>query len=153
MIGSNLHLLSFVLLLTLFPFLIPILTMHQLKEKGMLKTDTGKCMPAHTCARAYTPILRKQFASLHWWLDSYLYHLIKFNSHILCRYMTVLTAQVSYFKTTKLLKGAGRRLFRMAPFHHHLELCGFKEPAIVAGAYIISCGLELIAGYVGLISA
>ncbi|PRQ29444.1 putative phospho-N-acetylmuramoyl-pentapeptide-transferase [Rosa chinensis] len=61
--------------------------------------------------------------------------------------------QVMYFKTTKRLQGAGRRLFRMAPFHHHLELCGLKEPIIVGGAYIISSTLSLIAAYVGLISA
>lgn len=61
--------------------------------------------------------------------------------------------QVSFFKTTKLLRGSGRRLFRMAPFHHHLELCGIKEPIIVAGAYIVSSFWALFAGYVGLISA
>ncbi|XP_057464692.1 phospho-N-acetylmuramoyl-pentapeptide-transferase homolog [Actinidia eriantha] len=61
--------------------------------------------------------------------------------------------QVFFFQTTKFLQGAGRRLFRMAPFHHHLELCGVKEPIIVAGAYVISSVLALFAGYVGLISA
>ena len=30
--------------------------------------------------------------------------------------------QVAYFKKTK-----GKRLFKMAPFHHHLEACGLKE--------------------------
>ncbi|KAK0579301.1 hypothetical protein LWI29_024179 [Acer saccharum] len=61
--------------------------------------------------------------------------------------------QVSYFKTTKRLQGTGRRLFKMAPFHHHLELCGLKEPTIVAGAYVISSVLALFAGFVGLVSA
>ncbi|KDP37970.1 hypothetical protein JCGZ_04613 [Jatropha curcas] len=61
--------------------------------------------------------------------------------------------QVGYFRASKCLWGAGRRLFLMAPFHHHLELCGFKEPIIVAGAYVVSCLLAVIAGYVGLISA
>ncbi|XP_016449444.1 phospho-N-acetylmuramoyl-pentapeptide-transferase homolog [Nicotiana tabacum] len=60
--------------------------------------------------------------------------------------------QVSFFKTTKYFQGTGRRLFRMAPFHHHLELCGVKEPVIVAGAYAFSCILALSAGYVGLTS-
>lgn len=60
--------------------------------------------------------------------------------------------QVAYFKATRWLRGSGRRLFRMAPFHHHLELCGFEEPTIVAGAYFLSCLLALVAGYVGLIS-
>lgn len=35
--------------------------------------------------------------------------------------------QVLYFKLTH-----GKRLFRMAPFHHHLEKCGWNEYAIVA---------------------
>ncbi|KAM6552138.1 hypothetical protein CsatB_001946 [Cannabis sativa] len=61
--------------------------------------------------------------------------------------------QVLYFKTTKHFSGYGRRLFRMAPIHHHLELCGIKEPLIVAGAYVISSSLALFAGYLGLISA
>ena len=34
--------------------------------------------------------------------------------------------QVVYFKKTK-----GKRLFKMAPFHHHLELSGFKETKVV----------------------
>ena len=35
--------------------------------------------------------------------------------------------QVLYFKTT-----GGKRLFKMAPLHHHFELCGWSETAIVA---------------------
>lgn len=61
--------------------------------------------------------------------------------------------QVLYFKTTKILWGAGRRVFRMAPLHHHLELCGIKEPVIVAGAYVVASILTLFAAYAGLISA
>ncbi|KAF5475157.1 hypothetical protein F2P56_006992 [Juglans regia] len=61
--------------------------------------------------------------------------------------------QVLYFKMTKCLWAAGRRPFRMAPLHHHLELCGIKEPIIVAGAYVVSSILALFAAYVGLISA
>lgn len=34
--------------------------------------------------------------------------------------------QVIYFKLTK-----GKRFFKMAPFHHHLELCGMKETKVV----------------------
>ena len=34
--------------------------------------------------------------------------------------------QVSYFKITK-----GKRLFKMAPIHHHFEKCGFGENQIV----------------------
>ncbi|KAI3990993.1 hypothetical protein MKX01_026177 [Papaver californicum] len=62
--------------------------------------------------------------------------------------------QVTYLKSTRwLYRGAGRRIFRMAPFHHHLELCGFKEPFIVASTYLISSLLCIFAGYIGLISA
>ncbi|GKV36984.1 hypothetical protein SLEP1_g45060 [Rubroshorea leprosula] len=60
--------------------------------------------------------------------------------------------QVLYFKITKHLLGNGRHLFKMMPFHRHLELSGVKEPVIVAGAYLISSVLALFAGYVGLIS-
>ena len=35
--------------------------------------------------------------------------------------------QVSYFKATK-----GKRIFKMAPFHHHLQMSGLSEPKIVA---------------------
>ena len=34
--------------------------------------------------------------------------------------------QVAYFKAT-----GGRRLFRMAPLHHHFELIGWSEPKII----------------------
>ncbi|KAJ7968928.1 phospho-N-acetylmuramoyl-pentapeptide- transferase-like [Quillaja saponaria] len=61
--------------------------------------------------------------------------------------------QILYFKITRRLLGGGRRLFRLAPFHHHLELSGLKEPVIVAGAYFVSSLLALLAGYAGLISA
>ncbi|KAL5716324.1 phospho-N-acetylmuramoyl-pentapeptide-transferase [Ranunculus cassubicifolius] len=62
-------------------------------------------------------------------------------------------AQVSYFRITKQVYGAGQRIFKMAPLHHHFEFCGYKEPDIVAIAYIISSVLALCAAYVGLISA
>ncbi|KAK1258751.1 hypothetical protein QJS04_geneDACA018668 [Acorus gramineus] len=62
-------------------------------------------------------------------------------------------AQVIFFRATKRAYGTGRRFFRVAPFHHHLELCGFKEPLIVVSAYIVTSVLALSAGYVGLISA
>ena len=48
--------------------------------------------------------------------------------------------QVAYFKATK-----GKRLFRMAPFHHHLELSGVPEPKIVVRMWIISFLLGVIA--------
>ncbi|WP_250277336.1 phospho-N-acetylmuramoyl-pentapeptide-transferase [[Clostridium] colinum] len=41
--------------------------------------------------------------------------------------------QVGYFKATK-----GKRLFKMAPLHHHFEQCGWKEVKVVAVFYIIT---------------
>ncbi|HEV2574104.1 phospho-N-acetylmuramoyl-pentapeptide-transferase [Methylocella sp. CPCC 101449] len=46
--------------------------------------------------------------------------------------------QVGYFKAT------GKRIFLMAPFHHHLEKMGWKEPQIVIRLWIISFVLALI---------
>lgn len=48
--------------------------------------------------------------------------------------------QVGFFKMTK-----GRRLFRMAPIHHHYELKGWSEPKIIVRFWIISVVLALIA--------
>ncbi len=39
--------------------------------------------------------------------------------------------QVSYFKYTKKKTGEGKRIFKMAPFHHHLEQSGRNEKQIV----------------------
>jgi phospho-N-acetylmuramoyl-pentapeptide-transferase len=47
--------------------------------------------------------------------------------------------QVSYFKWTK-----GKRIFRMAPLHHHFELSGWKETQVVVRFWIISMMLVLI---------
>jgi phospho-N-acetylmuramoyl-pentapeptide-transferase len=49
-------------------------------------------------------------------------------------------AQVSYYKATKDENGKGKRLFKMAPFHHHLELTGWHELQVV-GAFYITGGL------------
>ena len=43
-----------------------------------------------------------------------------------------------YFKFTKRKYGQGRRVFRMAPLHHHFELSGWKETAVVTRFWIIS---------------
>ncbi|MDR1114399.1 MAG: phospho-N-acetylmuramoyl-pentapeptide-transferase [Candidatus Margulisbacteria bacterium] len=48
--------------------------------------------------------------------------------------------QVGYFKLTK-----GRRLFKMSPFHHHLELCGWPEKKIVRMAWLLTTGAVLLA--------
>ena len=43
-----------------------------------------------------------------------------------------------YFKYTKRKYGAGRRVFRMAPLHHHFELSGWKETVVVTRFWIVS---------------
>ena len=48
--------------------------------------------------------------------------------------------QVTYFKKT-----GGKRIFKMAPIHHHFELCGWPETRIVAVFSIITAILCLIA--------
>ncbi|KAG0619300.1 hypothetical protein M758_4G130000 [Ceratodon purpureus] len=61
--------------------------------------------------------------------------------------------QVSFFKLTKRFEGKGRRLLRMSPFHHHLELLGWKEPIIIVAAYVVAYILAIVAAHIGLISA
>lgn len=48
--------------------------------------------------------------------------------------------QVSWFKLTK-----GKRIFRMAPIHHHFELKGWPEPKVIVRFWIISVLLALVA--------
>jgi phospho-N-acetylmuramoyl-pentapeptide-transferase len=52
--------------------------------------------------------------------------------------------QRMYFKYTKKKYGEGRRVFRMAPLHHHFELLGWPEPKIVTRFYIIAILLMII---------
>ena len=52
--------------------------------------------------------------------------------------------QVGWFKVTKKKYGEGRRLFRMAPFHHHLEKCGWRETKVVTLFYVATALLCLI---------
>ena len=46
--------------------------------------------------------------------------------------------QVGYFKFTKKKFGTGRRLFLMAPLHHHFEQKGWKETQVVVRFWIIT---------------
>jgi phospho-N-acetylmuramoyl-pentapeptide-transferase len=46
--------------------------------------------------------------------------------------------QRTYFKYTKRRFGQGRRVFRMAPLHHHFEMLGWPEPKIVTRFYIVA---------------
>lgn len=47
--------------------------------------------------------------------------------------------QVGYFKLTH-----GKRIFKMAPIHHHFELCGYSETQVVAAFSIITALLCLV---------
>jgi len=48
--------------------------------------------------------------------------------------------QVGFFKMT-----SGRRIFRMAPLHHHFELQGWPEPKVIVRFWIIAIALALLA--------
>lgn len=52
--------------------------------------------------------------------------------------------QVTYFKLTH-----GKRLFKMAPFHHHLEMCGYSENRIV----ILLSSVTFLGGVIAFLSA
>ena len=52
--------------------------------------------------------------------------------------------QVTYFKYTKRKYGVGRRIFLMAPLHHHFEQKGWKETKVVVRFWIITMILVLI---------
>ena len=52
--------------------------------------------------------------------------------------------QVTYFKKT-----GGKRIFKMAPIHHHFELCGWSETRVVAVFSIVTAILCLTA-YLGI---
>jgi phospho-N-acetylmuramoyl-pentapeptide-transferase len=49
-----------------------------------------------------------------------------------------------YFKYTKKKYGEGRRIFKMAPLHHHFEMSGVPEPKIVTRFYIIAIILAIM---------
>lgn len=53
-------------------------------------------------------------------------------------------AQVSYYKATKDQHGIGKRLFKMSPFHNHLELSGWTETQIVGLFYLTNGILALL---------
>lgn len=54
-------------------------------------------------------------------------------------------AQVGYYKATKGADGQGKRLFKMAPIHHHLELSGWSETQVVGLFYLSNIALVAIA--------
>ncbi len=52
--------------------------------------------------------------------------------------------QVMYFKYTKYKTGVGKRIFLMAPLHHHYEQKGWKETQVVVRFWIITMMLVLV---------
>ena len=50
--------------------------------------------------------------------------------------------QVGYFKLTH-----GKRIFKMAPLHHHYEMCGWKEERIVITFAAVSAVMCLLAWF------
>lgn len=53
--------------------------------------------------------------------------------------------QVGWFKYTRARTGTGRRLFRVAPIHHHFHLLGWPEQQVVTRFWIITSTLVIIA--------
>ena len=51
--------------------------------------------------------------------------------------------QVSYFRYTKAFTGQGKKVFKMAPIHHHYELNGWPESKVVIRFWIIGLLLAL----------
>lgn len=58
----------------------------------------------------------------------------------LCEALSVML-QVSYFKIS-----GGKRIFKMAPIHHHFEMCGMSETKVVTLFYVVTALLCLV-GY------
>ncbi len=52
--------------------------------------------------------------------------------------------QVGYFKYTKRKYGEGRRIFRMAPLHHHYQKAGIVEPKIVTRFWLVCIILAIL---------
>ena len=52
--------------------------------------------------------------------------------------------QRTYFKYTKKRFGEGRRVFKMAPIHHHFEMLGWPESKIVTRFYILAILLMIL---------
>jgi phospho-N-acetylmuramoyl-pentapeptide-transferase len=46
--------------------------------------------------------------------------------------------QTGWFKFTRIRTGTGRRVFRMAPLHHHFELSGWEEVTIIVRFWIVA---------------
>jgi phospho-N-acetylmuramoyl-pentapeptide-transferase len=57
--------------------------------------------------------------------------------------------QVGYFKLTKRRFGEGRRLFKMAPLHHHFEMLGWSQTQVAMRFWM----LAMMAGIIGVAMA
>lgn len=75
-------------------------------------------------------------------LSHHLFGLLVVSGLFLVETLSVI-AQVSYYKATKDENGIGKRLLKMAPLHHHLELVGWTETQIVARFYLIGAILAI----------
>lgn len=53
--------------------------------------------------------------------------------------------QTAYFKYTRRRYGEGRRIFKMAPLHHHFELSGWSETQVVQRFWLISLLATMVA--------
>ncbi len=53
--------------------------------------------------------------------------------------------QTAYFKYTRRRYGEGRRIFKMAPLHHHFELSGWSETQVVQRFWLISLLAAMVA--------
>jgi phospho-N-acetylmuramoyl-pentapeptide-transferase len=51
---------------------------------------------------------------------------------------------VVYFKYTKKKYGEGRRIFKMAPIHHHYQKLGYHESKIVTRFWIVGIMLAVV---------
>ncbi len=54
-------------------------------------------------------------------------------------------AQTLYFKWTKKRTGTGRRIFRMAPLHHHFEQIGWHESKVIIRFWILGIVFSMVA--------
>ena len=76
-------------------------------------------------------------------LSNSLWPLLLMGGMLLAESLSVIL-QVWVFKATKGSAGQGRRLFRMAPLHHHFELGGWSERRVVVSFWGVTLGLVLI---------
>jgi phospho-N-acetylmuramoyl-pentapeptide-transferase len=52
--------------------------------------------------------------------------------------------QVTYFRYTRKKTGTGKRIFKMAPLHHHYQMLGYPEAKIVTRFWIVAILLAVI---------